>query len=284
MNERSILKQLSNHLIFRILHFSLISQQLRDELGVRAGAGGIRSKGRFSKALEWQPFALWLSNILLNYAGDIMGNLLLGLLPLEPLCNVSDVLLSSFIWYCIFYCPLDLGHKLASSIGFRILATTMSTISQLQLIDRGVQQAGQVYNNAIIPMLIVGTVMGSGAEVLKPIAGILINRCQKNQLAYIKMSSNTKLALFLSILFVLEIQKSPLVLGLTRHQLLVYSLVMTITFKFLSLVYRTEHYIWLMEHRLCYTFFGGLSRDLNKFFKHKQKAHIHRGWMHSEYD
>ncbi|KAH8384297.1 trimeric intracellular cation channel type B [Drosophila serrata] len=284
MNDRSILKQLPKHLIFRILHFSLISQQLRDELGGRAGGGEVRTKEDFSKALEWQPFALWLSNILLNYAGDIMGNLLLGLLPLEPLCDVSDVLLSSLIWYCIFYCPFDLGHDLANSIGFRFLATTMSTISQLQLIERGVHQAGQVYNNAIVPMLIVGTVMGSGAEVLKPMAGILINRCQQNQLAYIKMSNNSKLALFLSILYVLEIYKSPLILGLTRHQLLVYSLVMTMTFKFLSLAYRMEHFIWLMEHRLCYTFFGGLSGDLRKFFKHQRKAHIRQGWMHSEYD
>ncbi|KAH8283324.1 hypothetical protein KR054_003175 [Drosophila jambulina] len=284
MKDRSILKQLPQHLIFRILHFSLISQQLRDELGERAGAGGVRPKGDFSKALEWQPFALWLSNILLNYAGDIMGNLLLGLLPLEPLCNISDVLLSSLIWYCIFYCPYDLGHDLASSAGFRILATTMSTISQLQLIDKGVHQASQVYNNAIVPMLIVGTVMGSGAEVLKPMAGILINRCQKNQLAYIKISNNSKLALFLSSLFVLQIHKSPLILGLSRHQLLVYSLLMTITFKFLSLAYRTEHYIWLMEHRLCYTFFGGLSGDLSKFFKQQRKAYIRRMWMHSEFD
>lgn len=97
MNDRLILKQLPNHLIFRILHFSLISQQLRDELGASAGAA-VRSKGGFSKALEWQPFALWLANLLLNYAGDIMGNLLLGILPLEPLCNASDVLLSSLIW------------------------------------------------------------------------------------------------------------------------------------------------------------------------------------------
>ncbi|KAH8239108.1 hypothetical protein KR032_000933 [Drosophila birchii] len=284
MNDRYILKQLPKHLIFRILQFFLISQQLRDELGERAGAGKVRSKGDFSKALEWQPFALWLSNLLLNYAGDILGNLLLGLLPLEPLCNISDVLLSSIIWYCIFYCPFDLGHDLANTIGFRILATTMSTISQLQLIDRGVHQAGQAYNNATFPMLIVGTVVGSGAEILKPIAGILINRCQQNQLAYIKMSNNSKLALFLSILFVLEIHKSPLILGITRHQLLVYSLVMTISFKFLSLAYRTDHYIWLMEHRLCYTFFGGLSGDLNKFFKHQRKAQMQREWMHSEYD
>uniref|UniRef100_A0A6P4F627 Uncharacterized protein LOC108049166 n=1 Tax=Drosophila rhopaloa TaxID=1041015 RepID=A0A6P4F627_DRORH len=95
MNGRLILKQLPNHLVFRILHYSLISQQLRDELGVCAGS--LRLKGGGSKALEWQPFVLWLANLLLNYAGDILGNLLLGSLPLEPLCNTADILLSSII-------------------------------------------------------------------------------------------------------------------------------------------------------------------------------------------
>lgn len=83
----------------------------------------------------------------------------------------------------------------------------------------------------------------------------------------------------------LEIYQSPLLLGLTRHQLHVYSLVMTITFKFLSLAYRTEHYIWLLEHQLRYTFFGGLSGDLSKFFfQHQRKPRKRRAWAYSEYD
>ncbi|XP_017080170.1 uncharacterized protein LOC108113965 isoform X3 [Drosophila eugracilis] len=98
MNARLILRQLPNHLIFRILHYSLISQQLRDELGVSAGSS--RLKRSENKALEWQPFVLWLANLLLNYSGDILGNMLLGSLPLEPLCNTADIFLSSLI--CIF--------------------------------------------------------------------------------------------------------------------------------------------------------------------------------------
>ncbi|XP_052843781.1 trimeric intracellular cation channel type B isoform X2 [Drosophila gunungcola] len=189
MNARLILKQLPNHLIFRILHYSLVSQQLRDELGVGAGSSRLKKGG--SKLLEWQPFALWLANLLLNYAGDALGNLLLGSLPLEPLCNTADILLCSVIWYCFFYCPFDLAYDLASTMAFRILATALSTISQIQLIDRGVHLAGKVYENAPVPMLIVGTVMGSGAEILKPVASLLINRCQHNQSAYLKLTTQS---------------------------------------------------------------------------------------------
>ncbi|XP_017011623.2 trimeric intracellular cation channel type B isoform X2 [Drosophila takahashii] len=282
MNARLILSKLPNHLIFRILHYSQISQQLRDELVVSAGSP--RSKRSGSKALEWQPFVLWLANLLLNYAGDILGNLLLGSLPLEPLCNTADILLGSLIWYCIFYCPFDLGHAVAGTMAFRILAAATSTISQVQLIDRGVYLAGQLYGNAPVPMLLVGTVMGSGAEVLKPVASLLINRCQHNQLAYLKLSNNSKLALVISLLFILEIYQSPLVLGLNRHQLMVYTLVMTTALKFLSLTYRTEHFVWLLEHQIRYTFFGGLSRDLSQFLQRLPESKKRRMWAFSEFD
>ncbi|EDW41734.1 trimeric intracellular cation channel type B isoform X1 [Drosophila sechellia] len=282
MNARLILRQLPNHLIFRILHYSLISQQLRDELVVSAGS--FRLKGGGNKVLEWQPFVLWLANLLLNYAGDILGNLLLGSLPLEPLCNTADILLSSLIWYCIFYCPFDLAHAVTSTLAFRILATAMSTISQVQLIDRGVHLAGQVYENAPIPMLVVGTVMGSGAEVLKPMASLLINRCQRNQMAYLKLSNTSKVALFLSLLFMLEIYKNPMIMGINRHQLMVYILVMTTAFKFLSLCYRTDHIIWLLEHHIRYTLFGGFSRDLSKFFQRLLEPKVRRTWAFTEFD
>uniref|UniRef100_A0A6P4DXN4 Trimeric intracellular cation channel type B-like n=1 Tax=Drosophila rhopaloa TaxID=1041015 RepID=A0A6P4DXN4_DRORH len=186
--------------------------------------------------------------------------------------------------YCIFYCPFDLAYNLARTMAFRILATAMSTISQIQLIDRGVHLAGQVYGNAPVPMLIVGTVMGSGAEALKPVASLLINRCQHNQLAYLKLNNNSKLALILSCLFMLEIYQSPLILGLTRHSLIVYTLVMTIALKFLSLTYRTDHFIWLLEHQIRYILFGGLSRDLSKFFQRLPKPEVRRTWAFSEFD
>ncbi|XP_039488923.1 trimeric intracellular cation channel type B isoform X2 [Drosophila santomea] len=282
MNARLILRQLPNHLIFRILHYSLISQQLREELVVSAGS--FRLKGGGNKVLEWQPFVLWLANLLLNYAGDILGNLLLGSLPLEPLCNTADILLSSLIWYCIFYCPFDLGHFVTSTLAFRILATAMSTISQVLLIDRGVHLAGQVYGNAPIPMLVVGTVVGSGAEVLKPMASLLINRCQHNQMAILKLSNNSKLALFLSLLFMLEIYKNPMIMGFTRHQLMVHILVLTTAFKFLSLCYRTDHLIWLLEHQILYTLFGGFSRDLSKFFERLPEPKVRRTWAFAEFD
>ncbi|XP_026847453.1 trimeric intracellular cation channel type B [Drosophila persimilis] len=279
MNAQLILRQFPNHIIFRTLHYSLIAEQLREEIESRSGP-----KVKRRSCLEWEPFSLWLTNLMLIYAGDILGNLLLGTLPLEPLCNSADVLLSSCMWYLIFYCPFDLGHAVAQTLFFRILATTMSTISQVQLIDKGVTLAGNLYGNAPVAMLVVGTIMGSGAELLKPVAAILINRCQHNQMAYIKLSINSKLALVISCLFALDIHQSPLLLGLTRNQLQVYTLVFVNTYKYLSLAYRTEHFVWLMETRMRYTFFGGLTADLTKFFKRYPKPDKRQRETFSKFD
>ncbi|XP_034657510.1 trimeric intracellular cation channel type B [Drosophila subobscura] len=279
MNAQLILRQFPNHIMFRTLHYSLMAEQLREEIESRSGP-----KGKRRSCLEWEPFALWLTNTMLIYAGDILGNLLLGTLPLEPLCNSSDVLLSSCMWYLIFYCPFDLGHSVAQTVFFRILATTMSTISQVQLIDKGVTLAGNIYGNAPVAMLVVGTIMGSGAELLKPVAALLINRCQHNQMARLKLSINSKLALAISSLFALHIRQSPLLCGLTQNQLQVYTLVLVNSYKYLSLAYRTEHFVWLMETRVRYTFFGGLTADLTKFFQRLLKPDKRRRKAFSTFD
>lgn len=183
MNLQHILKHFSNHIVFRALHYTFIAMQLREELARTRAVGG-------KSNLQCQPFVIWLNHVMLTYAGDILVNLLLGTLPLEPLSNVQDMLLCTASWYLIFYFPFDCAHAVARSGAFRMLATPITAISQVVHIDRGIQLAGKMYgNNALVPILIIGTVVGSGAEFLKPIAALLINRCQLTNAAYVKLST-----------------------------------------------------------------------------------------------
>ncbi|KAH8302614.1 hypothetical protein KR044_008893, partial [Drosophila immigrans] len=263
MNSHNILKPFSNHFVFRALHYTFIAFQLRDEL-----TRTTPTKRRPHSYLEWQPFVLWLNHVMLTYAGDILVNLMLGSLPLEPLSNVHDVILCTASWYLVFYSPFDCAHAVARTLAFRMLATPVTAISQLVHIDRGVQLAGRMYgHNALVPILIIGTIVGSGVEFLKPIAALLINRCQLTNGAYVKLSTNSKVSLCIAMVYVLQLNHSPLLLGLSRRQLQIYVLIMLIAFKYLSMAFRVDHLIWRLEWHLCYTFFGGLSADLTKFFK-----------------
>lgn len=127
---------------------------------------------------------------MLTYAGDILVNLLLGKLPLEPLGNVQDMLMCTASWYIIFYSPFDCAFVVARCVAFRMLAAPITAISQVVHIDRGIQMAGRMYgNNALVPIMIIGTVVGSGAEFLKPIAALIINRCQLTNAAYVRLST-----------------------------------------------------------------------------------------------
>lgn len=175
------LKQLSNHIIFRSLHYVFIAVQLRDEL-TKTSAGRSCQKTR--------PFTVWLTHILLSYAGDILVNLLLGVLPLEPLNNGQDVALCTAAWYIVFYSPFDVVHAVARNVFCRSLVAPVTAINQVLHIERGVQLATKIYGrNASLPILIIGTVIGSGAEFLKPVAALLINRCQLQNVAYVKLST-----------------------------------------------------------------------------------------------
>lgn len=187
MSSHILLKQLSNHIAFRLLHFTFIALQLRQELSRKEGT----STKRACLYREWQPFVLWLTNLLLTFAGDILVSLLLGNLPLEPLSNGEDILLCTLSWYLVFYCPFDGVHTIHSrTVPIQMLAAPVTAISQVLHIERGVQMAGKVYGkNAMVPILIVGTVIGSGAEFLKPVAALLINRCQQSNAAFVKLST-----------------------------------------------------------------------------------------------
>ncbi|KAH8416299.1 hypothetical protein KR222_005384 [Zaprionus bogoriensis] len=267
MSTHIALKQLSNHIVFRLLHYTYIAMQLRQEL-VRTLPGGKSQATVLYR--ECQPLVLWLTNVLLTFAGDILVNMLLGHLPLEPLGNGEDILLCTLSWYLVFYSPFDGVHTLAHTLLFRILAAPVTAISQVLHIDRGVQLAGRVYGrNAMVPILIVGTVIGSGAEFLKPIAALLINRCQQSNSAYVKLSTNSKVSLLISWLYLLQLNRSRLLFDLGQRHLHIYVLLALIAFKFLALAYRIDHLICLLERRLCYAFFGGLYADLNKFWQQK---------------
>lgn len=187
MSSQMLLKQLSDHIVFRLLHFTFIALQLRQELSLKGGT----SRKSACMYREWQPFVLWLTNLLLTFAGDILVSLLLGNLPLEPLSNGADILLCTLSWYLVFYCPFDGIHNIHSrTVPIQMLAAPVTAISQVLHIERGVQLAGKVYGkNAMVPILIVGTVIGSGAEFLKPVAALLINRCQQSNAAFVKLST-----------------------------------------------------------------------------------------------
>ncbi|XP_034482517.1 trimeric intracellular cation channel type 1B.1 isoform X2 [Drosophila innubila] len=180
MNLPNILQQFSNHIIFQTLHYTFIAMQLREEL----------AKTSTTAARSWQPFVLWLNHVMLTYAGDILVNLLLGKLPLEPLGNVQEMLMCTASWYLIFYSPCDCAFVVARCVAFRMLSAPITAISQVVHIDKAIQLAGRMYgHNALVPILIIGTVVGSGAEFLKPIAALLINRCQLSNAAYVKLST-----------------------------------------------------------------------------------------------
>ncbi|KAL7733505.1 hypothetical protein ACLKA6_004975 [Drosophila palustris] len=261
MNSPNILKQLASHFIFRSLHYTFIAMQLREELAKTTTSSAVRGK-------NWQPFVTWLNHVMLTYAGDILVNLLLGKLPLEPLGNFQDMALCTASWYLIFYSPFDCGYAVARCAAFHMLAAPITAISQVVHIDKGIQLAGRMYGqNALVPIMIVGTVVGSGAEFLKPIAALLINRCQATNAAYVKLSTNSKVSFCISGLYLLQLQQSQLLHGISRRQLHIYALITLISFKYLSMAYRMDHLIWRLENQLCYAFFGGLYADLAKFFK-----------------
>lgn len=85
--------------------------------------------------------------------------------------------------------------------------------------------------------------------------------------------SNSKVSLLISWLYLKQLNRNKLLFSpdLDQRRLHIYVLLALTVFKYLTLFYRVDHFIWLLERRLCYTFFGGLHADLTKFCKRKPR-------------
>lgn len=141
---------------FDIAHSLLCALAVREDLGANAHS--------FSRK---HPFALWLSTMLVIFAGGMVANGLLGEPILAPLKNTPQLFVATVLWYIVFYTPFDIGYKVGKFLPVKVVASAMKEIYRAKKIHDGVSHAAKLYPNAFIIMIIIGTLKGNGAGFIK---------------------------------------------------------------------------------------------------------------------
>jgi trimeric intracellular cation channel len=72
--------------------------------------------------------ACWLSTVIVVYSGGFLGALFLGEPLLDPLRNTQSVLLTTAVWYAMFYSPFDISYKLAKFLPIKIVIAAMKEV------------------------------------------------------------------------------------------------------------------------------------------------------------
>merc|ERR1711915_876426 len=119
---------------FDLAHAAFCCLAVRDDL-----ASGSLS---FSRK---HPLALWVSSMLVIFAGGILANLHLGEPVLAPLKNNNPLLLSTVVWYLIFYSPFDVGYKFFKFLPIKVICAALKEVYRAKKVHDGVTQAAKLF-------------------------------------------------------------------------------------------------------------------------------------------
>merc|ERR1712080_52467 len=156
---------------FDLAHAALCRLAVRDDL-----ANGSLP---FSRK---HPLALWCSTMLVIFAGSILANLLLGEPVLAPLKNNNQLLLSTVVWYVIFYSPFDVGYKFFKFLPIKVICAALKEIYRAKKVHDGVTHAAKLFPNAFIVVIDKKTDLISAPHALAYFAVVIF-------FVYFKLSS-----------------------------------------------------------------------------------------------
>jgi len=230
---------------FDIAHCALCALTVREDLSSGALA--------FSRK---HPLSCWLSTMIVIFAGGFLANGLLGEPILAPIKNNQQILLATAVWYIIFYCPFDIGYKVAKFLPIKLVLSVMKEIYRCKKVYDGVTHAAKLYPNAYLIMIIIGTLKGNGAGFLKLFERLVRGVWTPTAVELMAPSFYSKASIVAAIIFVID-KKTDFISA--PHALVYFGIVIFfVYFKVSSLLLGIHDPFVPFENLFCALFLGGL--------------------------
>jgi len=234
---------------FEIAHVIMVCASVKSDFG-----HGINEKGAqiFSRK---HPLACWLSCMFATFSGTILSNFLLNEPIVGAFKSTQQVLLASSVWYLMFYSPFDIVYKLTSFLPFKLVIACMKEINRCHKIHHGVMHASKIYPNSYFIILLIGTVKGNGAGLLKVMERMFRGIWQPSAIEFIQPTFATKASIAAAILFIVD--KKNLISA--PHALVYFGVVIFLVyFKLSSILLNINDPFGPFENLFCAIFFGGI--------------------------
>jgi len=230
---------------FDIAHVMMCCLAVREDLG--SGALPFSRK---------HPLACWLSTIITVYSGGFLAAAFLGEPLLDPLRNTQSVLLSTAVWYCMFYSPFDISYKLAKFLPVKIVIASMKEVYRCKKVYDGVSHAAKLFPNAWLILFITGLIKGNGAGFVKIFERLVRGVWTPTAFELLQPSFYTKASIVASLIFVLE-KKTEFISA--PHALVYFGIVIFfVYFKLSALLLGIHDPFVPFENLFCAIFFGGV--------------------------
>jgi hypothetical protein len=235
---------------FEIAHVIMVCLSVKSDFG-----HGINEKGAviFSRR---HPLACWLSCMFSTFSGTILANFLLNEPIVGAFKNTQQVLLASAVWYLMFYSPFDLVYKLCNFLPFKLLVACMKEVNRCHKIHHGVLHASKIYPSSYFIIVLIGTVKGNGAGLMKVMERMFRGIWQPNTIEFIQPTFATKASIAASILFIVD-KKTDFISA--PHSLVYFGVVIFLVyFKLSSVLLGINDPFGPFENLFCAMFFGGI--------------------------
>lgn len=208
------------------------------------------------------PLACWLSSMVSIFAGGLLANAILG----EPVMGVfktnQQILLSTLIWYLIFYSPFDIGYKFFKFLPIKLMMCAMKEMYRTKKVYDGVSHAAKLFPTSYVTMLVVGTVKGNGSAFLKMFERLLRGVWTPTANEILTPSFPTKASLAAAFIFMLD-KKTDYISA--PHALVYFGItIFFVYFKLSSMLLGIHDPFVPFENMFCTIFMGGLVDSLSK--------------------
>jgi len=176
--------------VFDICHFILAALAVRKEVGLP-----------FSRS---NPLATWLATMTASFAGSMIANPLLGKPILAALSNEYNVMLSTLVWWAIFYSPGDLVYSLVNNQALYIPICVIKEIYRAKKTLGGIKDASAKFPDQELLMVMIGLIKGNGSGFMKPFTRLVCGTWQPGKTELLSMSTTSKECLVAALLMVAD--------------------------------------------------------------------------------
>lgn len=143
--------------IFVIAHNILVTLNLRGLPGAQEFA-------------QKHPFPSWFVCVTSCFSGKVIQNFLLGKPMIEIYLNGWNVALATFIWYLIFFSPLDVAGTVCNNKSAKAVLKVLKELHRIRGVKDGIMVTADIYSGNYFARILVGTIRGSGAAwLLRPL-------------------------------------------------------------------------------------------------------------------
>jgi len=216
------------------------------------------------------PLSLWVSSMLVIFSGGILGNLLLGEPIIAPLKANNQLLLSSIVWYLIFYSPFDVGFKFFKFLPVKVVCAALKEIYRAKKVHDGVVHASKIYPSAYVIMIIVGAVKGNGPGFVKILERLCRGVWTPSSVEFLAPNFSTKACLLASLIYVIDKQSDIIT---APASIVHFGIVLFfVYFKLSSMLLGITDPFVPFENLFCAIFMGGLVDVFQETFYGKPKT------------